>query len=93
MAKIMTKAIQKFGYSNSMVMRDNGNVQMVNQEIHFDDSVQVKKAYTFSKAKKSCKRFLIDLYSNMDQENITYFSIANVTLEFNEKKSGVRGAG
>ncbi|GLT25994.1 hypothetical protein SLA2020_010880 [Shorea laevis] len=44
--KIMTKAIQKFSYSNSMVMGDNGNVQMVNQEIHFDDSVQVKKAYT-----------------------------------------------
>ncbi|GKV14915.1 hypothetical protein SLEP1_g25717 [Rubroshorea leprosula] len=69
--KIMTKAIQKFCYSDSMVMGDNGNVQMVNQEIHFDDSVQVKKAYTFSKAKKS----------------------SNVTLGFNEKKFGVRGAG
>ncbi|GLT35547.1 hypothetical protein SLA2020_099910 [Shorea laevis] len=68
--------------------------QMANQEIHFDDSVQVKKAYTFSKAKKSCKRFLINLYSNnMDQGNRTYLSIANVTLGFNEKKVGVRGAG
>ncbi|GKV33128.1 hypothetical protein SLEP1_g41669 [Rubroshorea leprosula] len=92
--KIMTKAIQKFSYSNSMVMGDNGNVQMVNQEIHFDDSVQVKKAYTFSKAKKSCMRFLIDLYSNnMDQGNRTYLSIANVTLGFNEEKFGVRGSG
>ncbi|GLT35550.1 hypothetical protein SLA2020_099930 [Shorea laevis] len=92
--KITTEAIQKFSYSNSMVMGDNGNVQMVNQEIHFDDSVQVKKPYTFSKAKKSCKRFLIDLYSNnMDQGNRTYLSVANVTLGFNEKKFGVRGAG
>ncbi|GLT38685.1 hypothetical protein SLA2020_129170 [Shorea laevis] len=92
--KITTKAIQKFSYSNSMVMGDNGNVQMVNQEIHFDDSVQVKKPYTFSKAKKSCKRFLIDLYSkNMDQGNRTYLSVANVTLGFNEKKFGVKAAG
>ncbi|GKV33120.1 hypothetical protein SLEP1_g41661 [Rubroshorea leprosula] len=67
---------------------------LVNEEIHFDDSVQVKKTYTFSKAKKSCKRFLINLYSNnMDQGNRTYLSIANVTLGFNEKKFGVRGAG
>ncbi|GLT60150.1 hypothetical protein SLA2020_329310 [Shorea laevis] len=92
--KITTTAIQKFSYGNSVVMRDNGNVQIVNQEIHFDDSVQVKKPYTFSKAKKSCKRFLIDLYSNnMDQGNKTYLSVANVTLGFNEKKFRVRDAG
>ncbi|GKU90980.1 hypothetical protein SLEP1_g4911 [Rubroshorea leprosula] len=92
--KIMTKAIQKFSYSNSMVMGDNGNVQMVNQEIHFDHSVQVTKPYTFSRAKKSCKRFLIDLYSNnMHQGNRTYLSVANVTLGFNEKNFGVRSAG
>ncbi|GLT59079.1 hypothetical protein SLA2020_319200 [Shorea laevis] len=92
--KITTKAIQKFSYGNSMVMGNNGNVQMVNQEIRFDDSVQVKKPYAFSKANKSHKRFLIDLYSNdMDQGNRTYLSVANVTLGFNESKFGVRGAG
>ncbi|GKV48136.1 hypothetical protein SLEP1_g54966 [Rubroshorea leprosula] len=92
--KITTKAIQKFSYANSMVMGNNGNVQMVNQEIRFDDSVQVKKPYAFSKENKSLKRFLIDLYSNdMDQGNRTYLSVANVMLGFNENKFGVRGAG
>ncbi|GKV02098.1 hypothetical protein SLEP1_g14576 [Rubroshorea leprosula] len=91
---ISTTAIQDLSYSNFMVIGDDGNMEIVNQEIHFNDSVHVKKPYSFSKGKKSNKRFLLYLYSNdLDQGNGTSLSVANVTLGFDAKKFGVTGLG
>ncbi|XWS10908.1 hypothetical protein CRYUN_Cryun38cG0038700 [Craigia yunnanensis] len=84
---VSTKFIQNLSYSNSMVMGKNGNLQIVNQTIHFDDSVYAKMPTSNVKSQKSLKRFLLYLYSDyLDQGNGTSLSVANVTLGFNEKK-------
>ena len=70
-----------------MVMGKDGNLQIVNQMIHFDDSIYAKMLASNVKSKKSLKRFLFYLYSDyLDQGNGTSLSVANVTLGFNEKK-------
>ncbi|XP_022717277.1 peptide-N4-(N-acetyl-beta-glucosaminyl)asparagine amidase A-like [Durio zibethinus] len=84
---VTTTSIQNLSYSNSMVMGKDGNLQIVNQTIHFDDFVYVKMPASNVKSEKSLKRFLFYLYSdNLDQGNGTSLSVANFTLGFNEKK-------
>ena len=84
---VTTKSIQDLSYSNSRVMRKDGNMQIVNQTVDFDDSVYAKTPALDVKSKKSLKRFLLYLYSDyLDQGNGTSLSVANVTLGFNEKK-------
>ncbi|XVE50084.1 hypothetical protein DITRI_Ditri01bG0132900 [Diplodiscus trichospermus] len=83
---VTTKSIQNLSYSNYMVMGNDGNLQIVNQTIHFDDSVYVKMPASNDKLKKSLKTFLFYLYSDyLDQGNRSSLSVANVTLGFNEK--------
>ncbi|XWS27343.1 hypothetical protein CRYUN_Cryun26dG0106900 [Craigia yunnanensis] len=84
---VTTKSIQDLSYSNSMVIDNDGKLKIVNQTIHFDDSVYAKMPVSNVKSKKSLTRFLFYLYSNyLDQGNITLFSVSNFTLGFNEKK-------
>ncbi|XVF04366.1 hypothetical protein REPUB_Repub05bG0076200 [Reevesia pubescens] len=84
---VTTKSIQDLSYSNSMVMGKDGNLQIINQTIHFDDSVYAKMPASNVISKKSLKRFLFYLYSDyLDQGNETSLSVANVTMGFNEKK-------
>ncbi|XVF18654.1 hypothetical protein REPUB_Repub11eG0041400 [Reevesia pubescens] len=84
---VTTKSVQDLSYSNSMVMGKDGNLQIVNQTIHFDDSLYAKRPASEVKSKKSLKRFLLYLYSDyLDQGNGTSLSVSNVTLGFNEKK-------
>ncbi|KAG8472339.1 hypothetical protein CXB51_034268 [Gossypium anomalum] len=82
---VTTKSIQDLSYSNSMVI--NGNLQIINQTIHFNDSVYADIPAPNAVSKKSLKRFLFYLYSDdIDQGNGTTFSVSNVTLGFDEKK-------
>ncbi|XWS16889.1 hypothetical protein CRYUN_Cryun33cG0020000 [Craigia yunnanensis] len=84
---VTIKSIQDLSYSNSMVMGKDGNLQIVNQTIHFDDSIYAKMPASNVKSKKSVKRFLFYLYSDyLNQGNGTSLSVANFTLGFNEKK-------
>ncbi|WRX29358.1 Peptide-N4-(N-acetyl-beta-glucosaminyl)asparagine amidase A - like 3 [Theobroma cacao] len=84
---VTTKSIQDLSYSNSMVMAKDGDLQIVHQMIHFNDSIYAKMPDSDAKSKKSLKRFLLYLYSDyLDQGNGTSMSVANVTLGFNEKK-------
>ncbi|XVF78814.1 hypothetical protein PTKIN_Ptkin14bG0167100 [Pterospermum kingtungense] len=84
---VTTKFIQNLSYSNFMVMGKDGNLQIVNQTIHFDDIVHAKMPASNFDSRKSFKRFLFHLYSdNHDQGSGTSLSVANVTLGFNEKK-------
>ncbi|WRX29356.1 hypothetical protein QQP08_021843 [Theobroma cacao] len=70
-----------------MVMAKDGDLQIVHQMIHFNDSIYAKMPDSDAKSKKSLKRFLLYLYSDyLDQGNGTSMSVANVTLGFNEKK-------
>ncbi|TYI41993.1 hypothetical protein ES332_A01G066800v1 [Gossypium tomentosum] len=84
---VTTESIQDLRYSNSMLMGKDGNLQIVNQTIHFDDSVYAKSPASNVESKKSLKRFHLYLYSDdIDQGNGTLSMVANVTLGFNEKK-------
>ncbi|XP_022735325.1 peptide-N4-(N-acetyl-beta-glucosaminyl)asparagine amidase A-like [Durio zibethinus] len=84
---VITKSIQNLSYSNSMVMAKDGNLQIVNQTIHFDDSIYAIMPSSNVKSKKSNKTFLLYLYSDyVEQGNRTALSVANVTLGFDEKK-------
>ncbi|XP_039029282.1 peptide-N4-(N-acetyl-beta-glucosaminyl)asparagine amidase A-like [Hibiscus syriacus] len=85
--KITTKSTQKLSYKNSMVMTKDGNLQIVNQKIHFDDKVHTKKTGSNPKSKKSLKRFLFKIHSDYsNQGNGTSLTVANITLGFNEKR-------
>ncbi|KAH1032749.1 hypothetical protein J1N35_044923 [Gossypium stocksii] len=89
---VTTKSIQDLSYSNSMVI--TGNLQIINQMIHFNDSVYVDIPAPTAVSKKSLKRFLFYLYSDdIDQGNRTTFSVSNVTLGFDEKKFNNADAG
>ncbi|KAL5564517.1 hypothetical protein UlMin_027681 [Ulmus minor] len=84
---ITTISIQEFGYNNSMVMGSGGNMQIVNQNIYFNDSVLAKKPSSLAHSVKSDKHFSLYLYSSyFDQGNGTSISVSNVSLGFNEKK-------
>ncbi|RVX03933.1 Peptide-N4-(N-acetyl-beta-glucosaminyl)asparagine amidase A [Vitis vinifera] len=76
--KMTTQSIQEFKYINLMVMGNDGDLQTVNQTIHFNDGVYTKFPYSFSYSINSSKLFPLYLYSdNVDRGNGTYLSLAN----------------
>ncbi|PSR96448.1 Peptide-N4-(N-acetyl-beta-glucosaminyl)asparagine amidase A heavy chain like [Actinidia chinensis var. chinensis] len=92
--KITTNSTQGFNYSNFMVMGNDGNMQIVNQMIDFNDSVHAKGQSSSIYSIKSFKRFPLYMYSdNVDQANGSYISVANLTLGFNEERVEAGGFG
>lgn len=85
---IIVRATQGFNYSNFMVMGNEGNKQIVNQTIEFDDKVYTKTSSSSSiHSNKSLKRFPLYLYSdNVEQGNDSYTAVSSITFGFNEKK-------
>ncbi|KAB1216485.1 Peptide-N4-(N-acetyl-beta-glucosaminyl)asparagine amidase A [Morella rubra] len=92
LGNITTNWIQNFHYSNSMQMESNGNLQIVNQIIHFNDIVEAKMSSSSIYSTKSHKKFTFYFsYEELDQGNGTYFSQEKVTLGFNERDSTAIG--
>ncbi|GFZ07556.1 peptide-N4-(N-acetyl-beta-glucosaminyl) asparagine amidase A protein [Actinidia rufa] len=92
--KITTNSTQGFNYSNFMVMGNDGNMQIVNQMIDFNDSVHAKGQSSSIYSIKSFKKFPLYMYSdNVDQGNGSYISVANLTLGFNEERVEAGGFG
>ncbi|KAI5662379.1 hypothetical protein M9H77_21702 [Catharanthus roseus] len=84
---IITRVIQRFNYSNFMIMGNKGNKQIVNQTIDFDDKVYVKLPSSSIYSIKSFKSFPLYLHTeNVDQENDSYTSIENISFGFIAKK-------
>ncbi|KVI02158.1 peptide-N4-(N-acetyl-beta-glucosaminyl)asparagine amidase A [Cynara cardunculus var. scolymus] len=84
--KIVTESTQEFDYSNFMVMRKDGDSQIVNQMINFNDSVYAKMPSSVL-SKKSLKSFSFYIFSDtVEKGKGSYSEIANITLGFNEKK-------
>lgn len=84
--KIVTESTQEFDYSNFMVMKKDGDSQIVNQIIGFNDSVYAKMP-SFVLSKKSLKSFSFYIFSDtVDKGNGSYSEVANITLGFNEKR-------
>ncbi|RDX58197.1 hypothetical protein CR513_62500, partial [Mucuna pruriens] len=83
---ITTSFVQDFAYNNSLVMGKNGNKQIVNQVILFNDSVHANLPSPF--VDDTHRKFSLYLLSDeVDQDDDTYLSVTNVTLGFNENKS------
>ncbi|TKY66418.1 Peptide-N4-(N-acetyl-beta-glucosaminyl)asparagine amidase A [Spatholobus suberectus] len=83
---ITTSFAQDFVYNNSMVMGKNGNEQIVNQLILFNDSVNANLPSPF--VDETHRKFSLYLDTDeLDQDDDTYLSVSNVTLGFDENKS------
>ncbi|KAK3198648.1 hypothetical protein Dsin_022063 [Dipteronia sinensis] len=92
--KIKTHFVQDFSYNNSMAMGNDGNLQIVNQTIHFNDIVSAMKQSSNAHSMKSFKLFSLYLYSDsVDQGNGTSLEVSNFTLGFDEKSSRNAGFG
>ncbi|KAI8557873.1 hypothetical protein RHMOL_Rhmol04G0044600 [Rhododendron molle] len=86
LGKIATNATQRFDFSNFMVFGKDGDLQIVNQIINFNES----SSSLFST--KSSKRFPLYLYSEeVDKGNGTLSEVTNLTLGYNEL--GVKDGG
>ncbi|OAY54780.1 peptide-N4-(N-acetyl-beta-glucosaminyl)asparagine amidase A [Manihot esculenta] len=91
---ITTSFNQHFSYSNLMEMGEDGNLQIVNQTISFNDSVSFGKLNSSVHSFRSVKDFGFDMYSKfLDQGNGSAFYVTNLTLGFSEKKSKEAGFG
>ncbi|XP_058100816.1 peptide-N4-(N-acetyl-beta-glucosaminyl)asparagine amidase A-like [Magnolia sinica] len=90
--KITTHSFQQFDYTNTMVFRDDGNVQIVNQTIEANYSVYAKFPSSDVYSIQVFQRFPLYLYSEtINQGNDSYYSSANVSLGFKEERfSGAR---
>ncbi|KAK6134702.1 hypothetical protein DH2020_031550 [Rehmannia glutinosa] len=84
---VTTKSIQGFKYSNSMIMGNDGNLQILNQIITLNSSVATKTPSSSVRSSNSHKKFSLYLHSDaIDKGDGSYDSVANVTLGFNEKR-------
>ncbi|KAK6157359.1 hypothetical protein DH2020_011607 [Rehmannia glutinosa] len=84
---VTTKYVQGFKYSNSMVMGNDGNLQILNQIITLNSSVATKTPSSSVRSSNSHKKFILYLHSDaIDKGDGSYDSVANVTLGFNEKR-------
>ncbi|NP_001234709.2 peptide N-glycanase precursor [Solanum lycopersicum] len=84
---ITTKSSQSLSYSNHMVMGNEGNLQIVDQIIEFNDTVYATTPSSYVHSLESFKKYLLKLYSdNVDQGNQSYTSISNLTLGLDDKR-------
>ncbi|XP_073159226.1 peptide-N4-(N-acetyl-beta-glucosaminyl)asparagine amidase A-like [Henckelia pumila] len=87
---LMTKSLQRFEYTNSMVMKKNGNLQILNQEIFFNSSVNTN----MPSCTKSLKAYRLYMYlEDVDKGNGSSVSVSNVSLGINEKKQMASNSG
>ncbi|KAL4325624.1 hypothetical protein GQ457_11G013820 [Hibiscus cannabinus] len=84
---ITTHSIQDFSYNNSMQVAKDGDFQVVNQTIHFNDRVYTKLPFHYVHAEKSFKTFLFNFYADFTVQGEGGFHfVRNLTLGFNENK-------
>ncbi|KAK7257151.1 hypothetical protein RIF29_30919 [Crotalaria pallida] len=85
---ISTSFVQDLTYNSSMIIEKDGNKQTVVQVISFNDSVHANPPSPFhdfiGKTHRTFSLYL-DL-DDLDQDNDTFLSVANVTLGFDENK-------
>ncbi|WMV48921.1 hypothetical protein MTR67_042306 [Solanum verrucosum] len=84
---ITTKSSQSLIYSNYMVMGNEGNLQIVDQIIEFNDTVYATTPSSSVLSLESFKKYLFKWYSdNVDQGSQSYTSISNLTLGLEDKR-------
>ncbi|KAI9186390.1 hypothetical protein LWI28_016766 [Acer negundo] len=86
--EITTHSIQDFSYSNSILIRKDGNLQVFDQMIHFDDTVYTRMPSYFAYSVSSFKRFpLLLSIHQLDRKNGTISLMTDVKLGFYEERS------
>lgn len=86
--KITVHSSQEFGYSNLMVFKDDGNLQVVNQTAEANYEVYAKHPTSGLYSIRRSQRFPLYMYTkNVDQGNGSYSSFANISLGFGEERS------
>ncbi|KAL0311381.1 UNVERIFIED_CONTAM: Peptide-N4-(N-acetyl-beta-glucosaminyl)asparagine amidase A [Sesamum angustifolium] len=81
-----TKSRQEFKYSNAMKLGKDGNLQILNQRIHFKGSLGSKTPSSSVGSTKLFRNFGLYMYSdNNEKGNGTVESRANVALDISEK--------
>ncbi|KAK4797298.1 hypothetical protein SAY86_029624 [Trapa natans] len=84
---ITTLSTQRFDFLNYMIVGNDTNLQVVDQLIHYDDSVELMMGASFVEFIYSYKKFPFNFYTDVfGQENGTYSIVANITFAFDEKK-------
>lgn len=91
---VTTSSLQGLAYSNTMVMGNEGNKQILKQMIHSNSSVSMDVPWPSIRSANAYRRFSLDLHSdNVENGDGSYDSVANLTLGFKERvrKSSVSG--
>ncbi|XP_073144469.1 peptide-N4-(N-acetyl-beta-glucosaminyl)asparagine amidase A [Henckelia pumila] len=84
---ITTKSLQEFDYSNFMYLGNEGNLQIIQQVINLNNSLDTMLSSPFNLSAISFKKFGLHLHSDsIDKGNGMYVSVANVTLDLEEKE-------
>ncbi|KAL0320609.1 UNVERIFIED_CONTAM: Peptide-N4-(N-acetyl-beta-glucosaminyl)asparagine amidase A [Sesamum radiatum] len=83
---ITTKSRQEFKYSNAMKLGKDGNLQILNQRIHFKGSLGSKTPSSSVGSSKLFRNFGLYMYSDNDEKgNGSVESRANVAVDISEK--------
>ncbi|KAH6785290.1 hypothetical protein C2S51_037745 [Perilla frutescens var. frutescens] len=91
---VTTTSLQELGYSNTMVMGNDGNKQILNQVINFNSSVDMDVPAPSIRSANMNRGYSFYLYSdNVDKGDGSYDSVANLTLGFKEKVQKSSGSG
>ncbi|KAH0708989.1 hypothetical protein KY284_010416 [Solanum tuberosum] len=84
---ITTNSSQSLGYSNYMVMGNEGNLKIVDQIIEFNDIVDATTPSSSVHSLESFKKYPFQWYTdNVDQGIQSYASISNLTLGLEDKR-------
>ncbi|KAK8318462.1 hypothetical protein V6Z12_A13G176000 [Gossypium hirsutum] len=84
---ITTHSIQEFRYNNSLQVAKDGDFQVVDQMIHFNDRVYTKMPFHHVHVEESFKTFHLNFYADFTvQGEGSFIFVSNVTLGFNENK-------
>ncbi|XP_073039728.1 peptide-N4-(N-acetyl-beta-glucosaminyl)asparagine amidase A-like [Primulina eburnea] len=84
---ITTKSLQEFDYSNFMSLGNEGNLQILQQVINLNNSIDSMLSSPFNLSAISFKKFGLHLHSDsIDKGNGIYVSVANVTLDLEEEE-------
>ncbi|KAM1543288.1 hypothetical protein ACFX15_012478 [Malus domestica] len=80
---ITIDTIQDLHNSNTMVTKNDGNTQIVNQTIYFNDTLHIRPPFSIIHSMSSNKKFPLYLYIDfLEQAKETYKYITNVELGF-----------
>ncbi|KAK9150562.1 hypothetical protein Syun_008871 [Stephania yunnanensis] len=85
---IMTNSFQDFDFVNLIKFGKGGKLQTIRQDIYAKRRVHAARQSSFEYSYQLFQNFPLKLYTeDIDMGNGSYFSVANITMGFNEERS------